>query len=264
MQQRYGFAPHDAIGQVSCDLLRTRSWRALHEIESALAEESAWSGGLIHHRADGRPVISANYWHLHGDPHNQDSLVTELHCDIVPSGKPAGQLADIIAALAQEMSEPLTAIGNYVAGAQRDLQPAWPNRQRAGEALAKAAAQLARATAVLGRMRAIGHSLSDPRLTRLHEKLTANFVRSEGAAKQSAAIQARSASLLEQDGVQRRRVCSDQRTVVMLDNIHRFVRLLETDDGRVLSGETEIMVRRLLAEEAEKLSELQTEMSGAR
>ncbi len=160
MEQRYGFASEEAVGQVAHHLLRTVSWQALTEIEAELAHQSTWRGGLIHRRADGKPVMTGNYWYLHTDAHDPAALVTEVHYDIVPAGTPAcGDLADILATIAHELSQPLTAIDAYMSAARRTLERAWPERTQARQAIDQAIGQLGRAKAALGQMRALSASL---------------------------------------------------------------------------------------------------------
>ena len=50
----------------------------------------------------------------------------------------------MLAALAHELSEPLTAISNYVDGAQRILQRGWPDLENVRKAVAQTSAQIAR------------------------------------------------------------------------------------------------------------------------
>ena len=179
MEQRYGFAAEEAVGQISHQLLDTTSWQALDEIEAVLLNQDIWDGGLIHHRADGQPVMAANHWHLHRETGGRGALVTELHTDIVPGGTLLGfQLADILTTMAQELSEPLTAISGYISG-RAEVTPtglAGPDlRPRSG--LNRSCHSLARANEILGRLRALGENLRDPRLRQLQVGLTANIVK---------------------------------------------------------------------------------------
>ena len=165
MEQRYGFAAEEAVGQVSHQLLRTSSWQGIGEIEAVLMDRNVWHGGLIHHRADGQPVMSANHWQLHRQTNDQGMLVTELHSDIVATGTDAGcQLADVMTTIAQDLSQPLTALGSYISGVRRGLEPAWSDKLRLEQGMTEAAAQLARTSEALNRLRALGENLRDPRL----------------------------------------------------------------------------------------------------
>jgi len=176
MERRYGFASDDAVGRVSHRLLRTTSWQAVDELNASLLHRKIWRGGVIHCRADDQPVMTTNHWFLHDDAGTQDAVVTELHSDIVPAGiHNADELADIIAALAQELGQPLAAISRYVGGAQIALDKPWRNRAQLDEALARAVDQLTRAGAIVSKMRALGAGLRDPRLVQLHHKVAKNM-----------------------------------------------------------------------------------------
>jgi signal transduction histidine kinase len=264
LEERYGFASEEAVGQVAHQLLRTVSWQALTEIEAELAHRSTWRGGLIHRRADGKPVLTGNYWHLHTEAHGPGPLVTELHHDIVPAGSPArSALADILATMAQELSEPLTAIGAYVSAAQRVLQPAWPDRTQASHAIHRATGQLARATATLGQMRALSTSLKRLQQRQLYDTLTATMEQADHSTRESLAAAVRTAlpkTQREPLGAGLRRVEQPGQELcehaVTLRNIQLFRRLLELDGPDALDPQTEGMVAQLLAQEEAKVAAL--------
>ena len=71
MQRRYGFTRRDARGQTSHQLLRTTFPRTVQEIEATLVQRDSWSGGLIHRRADGNAVMTANHWQMHRNSGDQ-------------------------------------------------------------------------------------------------------------------------------------------------------------------------------------------------
>ena len=160
MEVRYGFTREQALGRAAHELLRTTFWHPLHEIETALVAQNSWTGGLIHRHADGTPMVTANHWYFHSDRDGRGALVTELHADIVPRGTMAGrQLADVLASLAHELSQPLTAISGYVSASQIDLQRGWPDRKRQREAMTRTAAELARTTQMLRLLRDLSEVL---------------------------------------------------------------------------------------------------------
>ena len=145
LDQRYGFTSSEALGCISHQLLRTIFPQALPEIEATLACQKTWSGVLIHRHADGRAVMTVNHWYVHQDIGNQACLVTEVHSDIAQEGKEyAANIADVLAALAHELSEPLTAISYYVDGAQRILQRGWPDLENVRKALAQVSSEITR------------------------------------------------------------------------------------------------------------------------
>jgi signal transduction histidine kinase len=145
MEQRYGFTSAEALGHISHQLLRTTFPQALQEIAAILVYQNTWSGGLIHRHADGSAVMVVNHWYVHRDINNQVCLVTEVHSNIAKEGNVGyQQLADVLAMLAHELSEPLTAISNYVDGAQRVLEVGSPDLENARKAIAQASNQVAR------------------------------------------------------------------------------------------------------------------------
>ena len=147
MEQRHGFASSEAVGCASHQLLRTTFPQALPEIAATLARQKTWSGVLIHRHTDGRAIMTVNHWYVHQDIGTQAGLVTEVHSNIAQVGKIAcHQLSNALAALAHELSEPLTAVSNYVDGTQRILQRGWPDLENVRKAMAHASDQIARST----------------------------------------------------------------------------------------------------------------------
>lgn len=176
MEQRYGFQAKEAVGRHAHELLRTMSWDVRrHEIEAELVQRQRWRGGLVHHRATGQPIMSANRWFLQDDP-AAGKVVLEIHSDVVLAGTPAGQqMADILGFLAHELSEPITAGNNYLLASQREAQRSWPDRLRMAQSLEKAKSQIERMHEILDRMRALGEDLRSPRAASLHATLTATM-----------------------------------------------------------------------------------------
>jgi PAS fold len=250
MERRYGFLAQEALGQMSHELLKPSHWRSLSEIEAVLLERSEWSGGLILHRADGRPIMTANYWHLHQGVGGVGTLVTEVHTDIVSPATSEGEvLADVVTTIAQELSEPLTALGGFVSGAQRAVRPVWPDRAMLDRGLAEATAQLARAGEILGRVRALGETLRDPRLRELHSRIASAMANAERATR--AALVARTASIeIRRSAIQR---------ALLQQNIEVFRRRLAVAGSGVLDAQSERLLRQLLAEEEHELSALENQ-----
>jgi len=68
-----------------------------------------------------------------------------MHSNIARDGSTVrGELADVLAALAHELTEPLLAISNCVEGAQPSLQAGWTDLNSVREAIERAATQIAR------------------------------------------------------------------------------------------------------------------------
>jgi signal transduction histidine kinase len=179
MADRYGYPAGDALGQPAHRLLRTSFPRALADIEAMLLSRNSWTGGAIHRHADGGPVPAVNRWTLCRDAAGDAWRVTEVHSDI---GRPVAApdadlaasnealadivvsheaLADIIALLAHELSEPLTAIGNYVAGARRILQAGWPDLGQARMAMGEAVRQIGRGGDGVSLLRAVAAAIRE-------------------------------------------------------------------------------------------------------
>ncbi len=270
MEERYGYSAEEAVGQISHQLLRTTSWQALTEIEAALADCNSWDGGLIHHRADGRPVMTATHWHLHRAAGDRGALVTELHAGIASaSAQEGGELADVMTTLAHELSQPLTAIGGYVVGARRSLRKGWPDRARLGQAMDEVIAQIARAGESLRQLRALGEDLRGARevaqLRRSYVRLAATFERTERVvrearevANESMVLVAEAASIREESkkARERRRASGPARRTVAMRNIRLFQHLLQHDARDRPDARTEQALQRLLSDEETKLASL--------
>lgn len=250
MEERYGYSADEAFGQVSRELLQTRSWQELDEIEATLIARHAWRGGLIHYRADGEPVLAANLWHLHEEVADRRALVTELHADIVPPGTEAGnELADVLAALTQEVSQPLAAIGGYIGGAQRALSAPSPDIARLELGVAAAVAQLTTAAEILNRFRRLGENLRGASAMRaVHARTAAAMSRSESVIRAAAGARVnaeRAVAELQMSG---------QSGQTMRENVASLQRLL--DQTRGVDERIEQCIRQLLDEATAKLAGL--------
>ena len=76
-EQLYGFAPSEAIGRLSHDLLQTKFPIELSEVRSKLRSERHWSGELRHICKDGREVTVDSRMQLLGD-----ETVLEVNRDV--------------------------------------------------------------------------------------------------------------------------------------------------------------------------------------
>jgi PAS domain-containing protein len=277
MEDRYGFTAKQAVGRVSHQLLRTSSWQEIGEIAAVLTDRSVWDGGLIHRRADGQSVLAANHWHLHRRTSDQDMLVTELHSDIVAAGTDAGrQLADVMTTIAQELSQPLTALGSYISGMRRGLEPAWSGKLRLEQGMTEAAAQLTRTAEALNRLRILGENLRDPRLREPHARMTAAFAQAEQIVQVSRqAIRVtktiRTESVLarqerEKDVRPRRSSAgtgaAPSQRAVALQNIQLFQRLLQQDASDNPDTRAERTLKQLLVQECATLAALDQKEGG--
>ncbi len=145
MEQRYGFSSGEALGQAAHELLRTVFWKPQRDIEAVLMARQSWSGGLMHRRVDGGPVLTAHYWHLHQAVDGSEPLLSELHADVALADEHcANVLADLVGSIGHELSQPLTAMANYVVGASHALRPDRTDNVKPNEALAAAIEQIDR------------------------------------------------------------------------------------------------------------------------
>ena len=81
-QRLYGFAPQEALGRVSHELLQTRFPQPIEQIRGALLEQGRWEGDLIHHRKDGTEVNVASLWLLQRASDGQAPAILEVNNDI--------------------------------------------------------------------------------------------------------------------------------------------------------------------------------------
>jgi PAS domain-containing protein len=155
MERRYGFTSEQAIGRKSHQLLRTVFPDALQAIEATLLREHSWHGGLIQRHANGMAVAAMSDWDLvQHDNEPDNATVTEVHSDTI-----SVQLADLLTILANELSQPLAAISNYVNGAKRTLQGERPNPDVARKAMAMAADQIVRSAEHVKLLRSLSDDL---------------------------------------------------------------------------------------------------------
>jgi hypothetical protein len=272
MEQRYGFAAKEALGEISHQLLRTSSWQPLDEIDAVLARWQSWNGGMIHHRADGQPVIVANYWKLHQDDTGAGTVVTEVHSDIVSAGTAtAKQLADAMTTIAYELRQSVTALSESVLGAKRALQYPGLDRRQLTRGITAAIAEIDCASEAVDRVRALSETLRNPRSHELHARLAAvraDGVRMRAASRRTAAdlstLQATALAARQEgrrNGEHLR--ASAEAAVVPLhcafaaQNIQVLERLLSEATADRSDREAEPMLRRILAQEKAKLAMLE-------
>jgi signal transduction histidine kinase len=150
MEERYGFSRAQALGSVTFMLLRTILPQAQDAIEAEFVRHGTWTGGVIHHHADGRPILTMSRWDVHHDLDDARDLVSETHSaasDDADGHSVAWRvLTDLLAAMAHEFSEPLTALTNYNSAMLLLLQQDQPSRDVLRQAAARTAGQIARCT----------------------------------------------------------------------------------------------------------------------
>jgi PAS domain S-box-containing protein len=81
-EELYGWAPEEAIGKTSNELLRTVFPSAFEEIKAGLLRTGRWEGELRHTKSDGTGVIVSSRWSLRRDEHDRPVAILETNNDI--------------------------------------------------------------------------------------------------------------------------------------------------------------------------------------
>jgi PAS domain S-box-containing protein len=81
-QELYGWAPEEAIGKRSHDLLRTIFPASIEDIRAELLCSGRWEGELKRTKADGTPVVVSSRWSLRRDESEQAVAILETNNDI--------------------------------------------------------------------------------------------------------------------------------------------------------------------------------------
>jgi PAS domain S-box-containing protein len=81
-QELYGWAPEEAIGKRSTELLNTTFPSPLSEIHEELLRTERWEGELKRTKADGTEVLVASRWSLQRDEQGQPAAILETNNDI--------------------------------------------------------------------------------------------------------------------------------------------------------------------------------------
>ena len=81
-QELYGFAPADAMGKPSHNLLRTTFPEPLDQILSELLRTARWEGELKRRKADGTEVMVASRWSLRRDEQQRPLAILETSNDV--------------------------------------------------------------------------------------------------------------------------------------------------------------------------------------
>ena len=81
-QELYGWAPEEAIGKRSHDLLHTIFPAPIDDVSSELLRTGRWEGELRHTKADGTEVVVASRWSLRRDEQERPLATMETNNDI--------------------------------------------------------------------------------------------------------------------------------------------------------------------------------------
>jgi len=81
-EELYGWAPQEAVGRVTHQLLRTLFPEPLDDINATLLRTDRWEGELIHTTRDGTQVVVASRWSLQRDERGNPSAILETNNDV--------------------------------------------------------------------------------------------------------------------------------------------------------------------------------------
>jgi len=81
-EELYGWAPEEAIGKISHELLRTVFPSPFEDIMAEFLRIGRWEGELTHTKSDGTQVIVSSRWSLRRDEQDQPVAVLETNNDI--------------------------------------------------------------------------------------------------------------------------------------------------------------------------------------
>jgi PAS domain S-box-containing protein len=161
MQKLYGYAPEEAIGQISHILLKTEFSEPLARIESTLATTGSWEGELEHRAKDGARIIVASQWVLYRDAHRNPIHILEVNNDVTARkhaeelqmrSQKLESLGTLTGGIAHDFNNILLAITGNVKFAIADLPPDHPVQY----ALAEISKAGARATDLVRRILTFG------------------------------------------------------------------------------------------------------------
>jgi PAS domain S-box-containing protein len=104
-QELYGFAPEEAIGKRSHDLLRTVFPAPIDEINAQLLSTGRWEGELRHTKANGAEVLVASRWSLRRDERGRAAVTMETNNDITERRRQEEEVRSLNAQLARRTGE---------------------------------------------------------------------------------------------------------------------------------------------------------------
>lgn len=166
----FDIAAAQALGRREHDLLGTEFGEPLEAIQWRLRRQGAWQGELRHRLPDGRALRTMSRWAWRergfGRPpqivetiaditeaRQAQASVRELEAELSHVSRVAG-MGEMAAALAHELNQPLTAMGNFLAAADHMLQrPGAHRAKEARNAVQLALRQAERAGDIVRRMR---------------------------------------------------------------------------------------------------------------
>jgi PAS domain S-box-containing protein len=104
-QELYGFAPEEALGRRSDELLRTTFPAPLEDIRAELLREGRWEGELTRTKTDGGEVVVASRWSLRRDERERPVAIMETSNDITEHKRREDEIRDLNQELARRSTE---------------------------------------------------------------------------------------------------------------------------------------------------------------
>jgi PAS domain S-box-containing protein len=104
-QELYGWAPEEAIGKRSHDLLSTTFPDPIDDINRELLRTGRWEGELRHIKSDGTEVVVASRWSLRRDELERPAAVMETNNDITERKRREEEIRNLNQELAQRSTE---------------------------------------------------------------------------------------------------------------------------------------------------------------
>jgi PAS domain S-box-containing protein len=104
-QELYGWAPEEAIGKRSHDLLHTIFPAPIDDIGGELLRTGRWEGELRHTKSDGTEVVVASRWSLRRDEQERPVATMETNNDITERRRREQEIRGLNHELAQRSTE---------------------------------------------------------------------------------------------------------------------------------------------------------------
>lgn len=104
-QELYGWAPEDAIGKQSQQLLRTIHPIPLNDLRAELLRTGRWDGELERTKADGTQVVVASRWSLRRNEQGQPAAILETSNDITDRKRREDEIQSLNQQLARRSAD---------------------------------------------------------------------------------------------------------------------------------------------------------------
>ena len=104
-QELYGWAPEEAIGKRSDEVLGTRFPTSIDEIRAELVRTGRWEGEVKRTRADGTEVVAASRWSLRRDEQERPVAIMETSNDITEHKRREEEIRGLNEELAKRSTE---------------------------------------------------------------------------------------------------------------------------------------------------------------